>query len=117
MRVRNSVAVKPDSKEIAYDHFESRSLSVRERRRYGRYGRRDGAWAGAQRGALSKTDAAESLSPCAGLAVASGEHERTERHEMGRSHPCARRTERQHLGLSSLLQRQARWRRDVPESR
>jgi hypothetical protein len=45
------------------------------------------------------------------------EHERAERQEMGRSHPGARRTERQHLGLSSLLQRQADRRRDVPESR
>src|SRR6266850_351686 len=104
---QSQVALTPDSMEMLCADFESRSLSIRNLCSSCRCGRRDRGRPGEQGSARSKTDAAKSLSPRARLASASREHERTEREEMGRSHPGARRTERQHLGLSSLLQRQA----------
>ena len=59
----------------------------------------------------------ESLSPRARLADAARHHEGSERAQVGRGHPGARRAQRQHLGVSSLFPRQADRRRHVPQSR
>ena len=97
--------------------FQLRSLPIHDLCSDCMRGRGDRARTSRKGSVSSEADAVESLPPRARLADASDKHERAERQEVGRSHPCTRRAEWQHLGLSSLLQRQAHRRRDLLESR